>query len=190
MSTGLVSRAVEWLRSPSLVRRLQQLCGARLELVEDDRSCHSRTAKERHRLDRTPGTSPNNSPDEKTPPFPFPGYALKTNPVVDVYFRFATELGYEMFYITVFPLFHYNVDTVLFRQMIILWCLSMYVGQALKAVFCWKRPPSPPVLRLENNPVLEEEYGFPSTHAIVSTTTPFHLLFASYQRYNVRTSMQ
>lgn len=186
MSAGLVSRAVERLRSPSLVRGFQELCGVHLELVEDDHSA----SKGRPRTDSTVGTSPNTSPDEKTPPFPFPGHVLRFNPVVDAYFRCATEAGYEMFYITMFPLLHYNVDTVLFRQMIILWGLSMYVGQALKAVVCWKRPPTPPVFRLENNPILEAEYGFPSTHAIVSTTTPFHLFFASYQRYSVRPHTQ
>ena len=182
MSASLVARAVHGLRSPSLVRGFQQICGARLELVEDD----GPSRKGRSRSGSTVGTSSNTSPDEKTPPFPFPGHVVRTNPIVDVYFRCATEAGYELFYITMFPAMHYNVDTVLFRQMIILWSLSMYVGQALKAVFCWKRPPSPPVFRLEHNPTLDEEYGFPSTHAIVSTTTPFHLLFASYQRYSVR----
>lgn len=183
-SGGLVSRAVERLRSPSLVSGFQQLCDVRLEVVEVD---DSDTSKGRPRSDSTVGTSPNTSSDEKTPPaFPFPGYVPRTNPLVDTYFRCATEVGYEMFYITIFPALHYNVDTVMFRQMIILWSLSMYAGQALKAVFCWKRPPSPPVVRLENNPTLEKEYGFPSTHAIVSTTTPIHLLFASYQRYSVR----
>ena len=161
-----MSRAVERLRSPSLVWGFQQFCGVRSEVVNS----------------YTVGTSPNTSSDEKTPPSP----PVKTNPLVDAYFRCATEVGYEMFYITMFPVLHYNVDTVMFRQMIILWSLSMYAGQALKAVFCWKRPPYPPVIRLENNPTLEAEYGFPSTHAIVSTTTPIHLLFASYQRYSVR----
>lgn len=175
MSAGLVSRAVERLRSPSLVRGFQEICGVRSELVED---VHSES-KGRPRSDSIVGTSPNTSPDEKTK-------HVRCNPVVDAYFRCATEAGYEMFYITMFPILHYNVDTVLFRQMIILWSLSMYVGQALKAVVCWKRPPEPPVFRLEYNPILEAEYGFPSTHAIVSTTTPFHLFFASYQRYSVR----
>ncbi len=168
-----MSRAVERLRSPSLVRGFQQFCGVRSEVVD------SYASKGRPRSDSTVGTSPNTSSDEKTP-------SVKTNPLVDAYFRCATEVGYEMFYITMFPVLHYNVDTVMFRQMIILWSLSMYAGQALKGVFCWKRPPLPKRFRLENNPTLEKEYGFPSTHAIVSTTTPIHLLFASYQRYSVR----
>ena len=133
--------------------------------------------------DPTPVSSPHSSPRSKTAP-PLPTITIESIPFLDICFRLATELGYEPFYITFFPFFCWNIDTAIMRHAVILWCLSMYVGQACKALFKLKRPASPPALRLENNPMLETEYGFPSTHAIVSTVVPFHL-FVIANRFEV-----
>ena len=188
---GKTLRFIEYLRDPSLVVKFQNMCGARLEVLKEENidsdDVHKGTI--RTRIEDTPCTSPavspGGSPTDKNTGFPWPGTVVRTVTFVDIYFRMATELGYEMFYILVLPLIHYNFDSVILRQMLILWSMSMYIGQALKSLIRWKRPPSPPVYKLENNPVLEQEYGFPSTHAIVSTVLPFYFTFASQKRYEV-----
>ena len=111
---------------------------------------------------------------------------VQTMAIVDFFFRFATEFGYEPFYITVIPFFIWNIDSFVGRQAVLLWSISMYTGQALKPLIRWPRPPSPPVIRLEQNPILELEYGFPSTHSIVSTILPFYTLYLTLDRYEVR----
>lgn len=59
----------------------------------------------------------------------------------------------------------------------------MYVGQATKDILCMPRPASPPVVKLEERYVAE--YGFPSTHAMVSAGLPISVLVLSYSRYNI-----
>ncbi len=145
-------------------------------------------AKVRHRLKRpsvtpSPGDGP---PTSKDAPQKLIEIVVESIPLFDIYFRLATELGYEPFYITFVPFLLWNVDSLLARHVVLLWCASMYVGQACKALFKWNRPASPPAFRLEQNPILEAEYGFPSTHAIVSTTFPFYFLYACVGRYQVR----
>jgi hypothetical protein len=110
---------------------------------------------------------------------------VETISFLDIYFRLATELGYEPFYITFLPFVYWNVDTYLGRYMVITWCFSMYIGQGAKQLFKIKRPASPPAIRLEDNPSLETEYGFPSTHATVGTTIPFCLAYNLMWRYQV-----
>lgn len=142
--------------------------------------------KRRKRL-KHPGSStvsPPSSPKTEEA-IKFSDIIVETVPLLDIFFRLATELGYEPFYITFLPFFIWNVDTFMTRHVIIMWIGSMYVGQASKALFRYKRPSSPPAIRLENNPSLETEYGFPSTHAIVSTTIPFYLAYRAYLRYKV-----
>ena len=122
------------------------------------------------------------SSPEASPP-PSPDIIVETIPVLDIFFRLATELGYEPFYITVIPFFVWNVDTFMTRHIVVLWIGSMYMGQACKALFKKKRPASPPAFRLEVNPSLETEYGFPSSHATVSTTIPFYFAYRAFLRY-------
>lgn len=99
---------------------------------------------------------------------------IETISFLDIYFRLATELGYEPFYITFLPFVYWNIDTYVGRYMVI---TCMYIGQGAKQLFRIKRPASPPAIRLEHNPSLETEYGFPSTHATVGTTMPFCLAY-------------
>ena len=110
---------------------------------------------------------------------------VETNSFYDTYFRLATEVGYEPFYITFLPIIWWNVDTVLGRHAVIVWALSMYIGQGAKQIFKITRPAAPPAIRLEDNPSLETEYGFPSTHATVGTAIPFSLLYSCSGRYVV-----
>lgn len=205
---------VQTLRDPFLVRKLQETFGVRVidETKGDDsdnnelsqingpikRSSESIVNGAIKRLAsipskkqvkrRQPGVkmeSPPSSPDSMTPPPELPDIIVETYNWVDVYFKLASELGYEPFYITFLPFLFWNVDTLIFRHLIVLWCLSMYIGQALKPLIKWPRPSAPPAIRLEVNPALEMEYGFPSTHAIVSTTIPFYIAYSTYWRYEV-----
>ena len=149
--------------------------------------------KRRHRIKSSPTPSPSHSrtsslDSEIDPAILEPvqiEVIVESYPLLDVYFRLATQCGYEPFYITVLPFLFWNVDGLVARNAVVLWGMSMYVGQACKQLFQWKRPPNPPALRLEDNPNLETEYGFPSTHAIVSTVLPSYLLYGTYGRYEV-----
>ena len=131
-----------------------------------------------------PASSPPSSPESDTAP-EFPDVIVESHSFLDIYFRIATELGYEPFYITFIPCMFWNVDSHVGHHFVIVWCLSMYVGQACKALFRWSRPASPPAVRLEQNPNLETEFGFPSTHAIVSTVIPFFVVYCCFGRYDV-----
>ena len=158
------TNTIEWLKSNIKVRK---------RLKSSPSPVHSRTAS----------PEPAELITGAVPPVEV---IVESYPLLDIYFRLAAELGYEPFYVTFLPAMVWNVDTLVARQVVILWCLSMYVGQACKQVFKLKRPDSPPALRLEQNPDLETEYGFPSTHAIVSTTIPFYYLYSCFGRYEVR----
>ena len=75
------------------------------------------------------------------------------------------------------------MEFVIIRKVCILWCLSMFVGQASKEIFQRPRPATPPVVRMEH--IYVTEYGMPSTHAIVGTVFPFGLLLLSDGQYDV-----
>lgn len=144
--------------------------------------------KVRKRLRSSPSPVPSRTaspePENTTTPIPVE-VIVESYPLLDIYFRLAAELGYEPFYITFLPAMLWNVDSLVARHVVITWCISMYVGQACKQLFKIRRPNSPPALRLEQNPDLETEYGFPSTHAIVSTIVPFYYLYSCFGRYVV-----
>ena len=200
-----VRRVCNYLKDPKLVRSIQECLGVK-QIIP-----HAETAdvvgvpagingavsngnlgwlatKRRKRL-KHPGSSsgaPPSSPKAEESRN-FPDIIVETIPVLDIFFRLATELGYEPFYITFIPFFIWNVDTFMTRHIVILWIGSMYLGQACKALFRWSRPASPPAFRLENNPSLETEFGFPSTHATVSTTIPFYFAYRAFLRYKAST---
>ena len=188
-----LNRCVTYLRDPFLVRRIQEALGVRE--IKNTTACDPQTNKKDHgtvdwlvsnaikvrRRLKTP-------PDSATPvssPEP-PDIECECISFVDVYFRIAKEFGYEPFYITFFPILFWNVDSYVARHATFMWCASMYIGQAMKALVKWKRPSCPPAIRLEQNSNLETEYGFPSTHAIVSTTVPFYCLYMCWERYEVK----
>ena len=193
-----------YLQDPKLVRRIQECLGVKqihtgsktsVDVAGGETTCHDQrwtngairgedgtglggnlgwlATKRRKRLKQL---SPSSTPEPED-------IVVETIPMLDIFFRLATELGYEPFYITVIPFLIWNVDTFLTRHIIVLWIGSMYMGQACKALFRVKRPASPPVIRLEVNPTLETEYGFPSSHATVSTTIPFYFAYRAFLRY-------
>ncbi|CAL4134619.1 unnamed protein product [Meganyctiphanes norvegica] len=98
-------------------------------------------------------------------------------------FFFATGLGGEYFYSVFFCFWAWNVDGAVLRRVIVIWMITMYIGQAMKDILKVPRPSAPPVLRLDTKWALE--YGLPSTHAMVGVTMPFSIFAFSVTRYQL-----
>ena len=185
-----ILNVAEKLRDPHLVWKFQQCLGVRvvsenLEVTANGdatpngaiRRLATKAISRRKRKGRNP-LGLRQQPEE----------VVETWPLVDIYFRLATETGYEPFYITWVPFLLWNFDTLPLRHAVLLWGMSMYIGQAAKNVFKIPRPACPPAVRIEQNATMEREYGFPSTHATVCTTMPFYLVYSLTWRYEVRGS--
>jgi len=102
-------------------------------------------------------------------------------------FHFGANLGNEIFYMTFFPFWFWNIDGCVGRQLCTFWCIFMYIGQATKEIVKLPRPASPPVVQLEKRYALE--YGMPSTHAMVGAGIPFAIFFLTKERYIVSASV-
>lgn len=196
---------VEYLRDPRLVAKFQGYCGIQIVLPcaskqarDDDGAKSDKGVNGYHCIENYNVVNENSTRwfgrhrtvsfhaskiSSKEKAAESAKLTVQTMALIDFFFRFATELGYEPFYITVVPFFIWNIDAFVGRQAVLLWAISMYTGQALKPLIRWPRPASPPVIRLEQNPILELEYGFPSTHSIVSTILPFYTLYLTQGRY-------
>ncbi|XP_043930327.1 sphingosine-1-phosphate phosphatase 1 [Protopterus annectens] len=96
-------------------------------------------------------------------------------------FTLGTELGNELFYISFFPFWIWNVDAYVARRIILIWVWVMYLGQCTKDILRWPRPPSPPVVKVEV--FYNSEYSMPSTHAMSGTAIPISLLLLTYGRW-------
>ncbi|GAB1601248.1 sphingosine-1-phosphate phosphatase 2 [Argonauta hians] len=97
-------------------------------------------------------------------------------------FSFGATLGDELFYTTFFPFILWNLDFFVSRKVVVMWWITLYLGQSTKDIVKRPRPLSPPVIKLEAR--YELEYGMPSTHAMVGTCIPFSMLFLLQQRYD------
>lgn len=128
---------------------------------------------------------PSSSPEAGTPPPELADIDVETYPVLDHYFKFITMVGYEPFFITALPYLNWNVDVLLARQLCFIFAVAIYVGSACKNIFKLVRPSSPPAIRLEVSQTLEQEYGFPSSHAIIGAVFSAYLLYACSTRYEV-----
>ncbi|KAL6268855.1 hypothetical protein P5V15_001977 [Pogonomyrmex californicus] len=109
-----------------------------------------------------------------------PDYTI-TNSFWYYLFVFGTELGDEIFYSTFFPFLFWNVDGAVGRKIILIWAIIMTIGQILKDVICWPRPACPPAVRLQNK--WSQEYGMPSTHAMVGLSIPFSGILFTINKY-------
>ncbi|XP_050697313.1 sphingosine-1-phosphate phosphatase 2-like [Eriocheir sinensis] len=98
-------------------------------------------------------------------------------------FFFSTALGGELFYSLFFCFWAWNVDGAVLRRVIMVWMVTMYIGQALKDLLKVPRPACPPVIRLDTK--WELEYGLPSTHAMVGAAMPFSIFILSLSRYQL-----
>lgn len=104
-----------------------------------------------------------------------------TNRFLYYLFCFGASLGNGVFYITFFPAWFWNIDGYVGRRIVLIWALSMFIGQAIKDIIRWPRPASPPVVQLEKRYCME--YGMPSTHAMVGFTVPFAVMLFTHSRY-------
>lgn len=100
-----------------------------------------------------------------------------------LFFRTGTELGDETFYAIFFTFWFWNIDGAVGRRVILVWNLTMYIGQGLKDIIRWNRPSMPPVVQLERKWALE--YGMPSTHAMVGLAVPFSIVTFIIDRYEL-----
>jgi len=107
-----------------------------------------------------------------------------TNPHLDLLFRFATNLGNEVFFITVLPFWYWNIDGYVVRNVCYFWSIFMYIGQVTKDLIRWPRPASPPCFKLDAG-VYREEFGMPSTHAMGGVGIPFTMFALTVSRYQV-----
>eukprot|EP00126_Sphaerothecum_destruens_P004405 Sdes_comp18167_c0_seq2m7677 len=97
------------------------------------------------------------------------------------YFQLSSELGNESFFIIALPLLYWNGPNQLARTVVSIWALTMYIGQCIKDSLKLPRPPSPPVIKLEN--WYEAEYGLPSTHCIGGIIIPFTISSYCYAHH-------
>ncbi|XP_025162499.1 sphingosine-1-phosphate phosphatase 1 isoform X2 [Harpegnathos saltator] len=96
-------------------------------------------------------------------------------------FLFGTELGDEIFYSAFIPFWFWNVDGAVGRRVVLVWAIVMSIGQALKDVIRWPRPACPPAARLQYK--WSQEYGMPSTHAMIGVSIPFSVVLFTMNRY-------
>lgn len=96
-------------------------------------------------------------------------------------FLFGTELGDEIFYSSFIPFLFWNIDGAVGRRVVLVWAIIMTIGQALKDIICWPRPACPPAVRLQNK--WSQEYGMPSTHAMVGLAIPFSIVLFTMNKY-------
>ena len=97
--------------------------------------------------------------------------------------KMSAFLGEEQFFLIFFPYVVWNLDSVLGREIIMVWFAVMYLGQASKDFLNVPRPSSPPVVRLEGKHM--DESAMPSTHAMVGTAMPLALTVLTCTRYQV-----
>jgi len=192
---SVMTSVISYLQDAETVAKFQRLCGIGVRngaSVDDGRRvpCNSSVSEDikngydprlKHRaattdsvenVTATPSTTACHSPDYQV-----------TNRFLYYLFHFGANLGNEIFYMTFFPFWFWNIDGCVGRQLCTFWCIFMYLGQATKDIVKLPRPASPPVVQLEKRYALE--YGMPSTHAMVGAGIPFAIFFLTKERYIV-----
>lgn len=91
-------------------------------------------------------------------------------PFLDIFWRCVTVLGNELIYLVALPYLFWNVSVHMVYHVVCIWAAGFYFGNGLKNMLRLPRPPCPPVQRMEHD--YENEYGFPSTHALNAFTLP------------------
>lgn len=96
-------------------------------------------------------------------------------------FLFGTQLGEEPFGALFFSFWFWNLDACIGRKLVLVWNLVMYIGQYLKDLIQWDRPRMPDVVQLQTK--WSEEYGMPSTHAMMGLAVPCSAFFFTLTKY-------
>jgi len=181
---------ISYLQDAETVAKFQRLCG----IVRSNTSVEQHEDQRRRAVDshcNVVNEDVNGYPLIKIrTPLHTAGHSLNyevTNRFLYYLFHFGANLGNEIFYMTFFPFWFWNIDGWVGRQLCTFWCIFMYLGQATKDVVKLPRPASPPVIQLEKRYALE--YGMPSTHAMVGAGIPFAIFFLTKERYIVSVSV-
>jgi len=188
---------IRYLNSAECTSRFQSYFGVEPKFAEDnlDENIPNRGIEDdedpklRKRYEKVDENAADQSINGKVPTSPHPLNATPTNlyrinnRFAYYIFKFGSLLGQEEFYISFFPFWFWNFDGPTGRKIIILWALSMYIGQFIKEYMRWPRPASPPVVYLEK--LFLAEYGMPSTHAIVSACVPFAVVYFECELCNL-----
>ena len=69
----------------------------------------------------------------------------------------------------------------------LVWCLVMYLGQALKDVVQFERPHMPVVVRLQTK--WAEEFGLPSTHTMMGLAVPCAAFYLTGEKFPLPASL-
>ncbi|XP_029034483.1 sphingosine-1-phosphate phosphatase 2-like [Osmia bicornis bicornis] len=201
------SEIVEYLKDPSLVAQFQTFFGVKTHYTKSskdysDKNSHSETRDiKSHKFKHNTNNCSVNNEESK-----LNGYTTverksnnvtKTQPqqsstlinsdyTIKNYFwyylfLFGTQLGDEIFYSTFIPFWFWNIDGAVGRRVVLVWAVIMTIGQILKDVICWPRPACPPAVRLQSK--WAEEYGMPSTHAMIGISIPFSVVLFTMNRY-------
>ncbi|XP_063990223.1 sphingosine-1-phosphate phosphatase 1-like [Diachasmimorpha longicaudata] len=179
---------IEDLKDPHLVARIQQFFGVDISyenpspvtsqpddpsrIIDKNGLVHENGKGIVHTNDESPEPTEKSSMERGLPVNNYFWYYL---------FLFGTELGDETFYCMFIPFWFWNIDGAVGRRIILVWSIIMSVGQALKDIMCWPRPACPPAVRLQSK--WSQEYGMPSTHAMVGVAIPFGIILFTLNRY-------
>lgn len=191
-------RLTDSLQDPEKVARFQQLCGVQSSPSHEERDTQKAAGdgpRHRHQnglVENGAARCPEEEGEEKKKKKMQPlrrnsltgeegQHFIIRNRLLYYLFCLGTELGNELFYISFFPFWIWNVDAQVGRRLIVIWVWVMYLGQCTKDLIRWPRPPSPPVLKLEV--FYNSEYGMPSTHAMSGTAIPLALLLLTWGRW-------
>jgi len=182
---------ISYLQDAETVAKFQNLCGivrrSNASVKHDDGRCSSACedingfSRVKNRAHLATTTQSLNTTQQSL------DYEV-TNRFLYYLFHFGANLGNEIFYMTFFPFWFWNIDGYVGRQLCTFWCIFMYLGQATKDIVRLPRPASPPVVQLEKRYALE--YGMPSTHAMVGAGIPFAIFFLTRERYIVSISVR
>lgn len=102
-------------------------------------------------------------------------------------FKFSSFFGDEAFYLTFLPFVLWNVDSYLMRITVIVWGISMYLGQVGKDILQWPRPSTRLVVRLDTD--FAQEFSMPSTHAVAASSIPLVVAYQIIYRYQISTPL-
>ena len=176
-----------WLVSSHTVASIQNFFG--LERIEEPQSSQTTGINNSHTASNGHNTNGIHQRHQSTETKDEAENTLKEMPSYKVHnwfwyylFGFGASLGDDIFYYTFYPFWFYNLSPWVIRRVILMWGLIMYVGQSSKEILRWPRPGAPAV-RIEKR--YFQEFGMPSTHAMVGTLVPFTILAVTWDHYEV-----
>ncbi|XP_043266798.1 sphingosine-1-phosphate phosphatase 1-like [Venturia canescens] len=197
----MIKETIDYLKDPHLVARIQEFFGIRIHYAKESQNIEEkectdeckRTEKRRNgytdgkingscKFDYCKEEKQKNLPSdaENSVESESLNYTI-TNYFWYYLFLFGTELGDETFYCAFIPFWFWNIDGAVGRRVVLVWAIIMTIGQAMKDIIRWPRPSCPPATRLQSK--WSQEYGMPSTHAMIGMSIPFSVILFTMNRY-------